>query len=149
MKLSFKTNFKIEIPLTSHSNCTVIPPYFLYILVNIYIFSPLHFATKLTKLEKGANIVQDSCSGLERYRYNMSQSEIKKVKLSVDKNIGNRVKIRANRGRHKIDISEGVIRETYPSIFLVEIDNEVDDTTQKISFSYTDVLTKDVQMQLI
>ncbi|MCI8339657.1 MAG: hypothetical protein HFH62_13435 [Lachnospiraceae bacterium] len=79
----------------------------------------------------------------------MSQSEIKKVKLSVDKNIGNRVKIRANRGRHKIDISEGVIRETYPSIFLVEIDNEVDDTTQKISFSYTDVLTKDVQMQLI
>ena len=33
----------------------------------------------------------------------MSQSEIKKVKLSVDKNIGNRVKIRANRGRHKID----------------------------------------------
>lgn len=79
----------------------------------------------------------------------MSQSEIKKVKLSVDKNIGNRVKIRANRGRHKIDISEGVIRETYPSIFLVEVDNEVDDTTQKISFSYTDVLTKDVQMQLI
>ena len=59
------------------------------------------------------------------------------------------MKIRANRGRHKIDISEGVIRETYPSIFLVEIDNEVDDTTQKISFSYTDVLTKDVQMQLI
>lgn len=79
----------------------------------------------------------------------MSQSEIKKVKLSVNKNIGNRVKIRANRGRHKIDISEGVIRETYPSIFLVEVDNEVDDTTQKISFSYTDVLTKDVQMQLI
>lgn len=79
----------------------------------------------------------------------MSQSEIKKVKLSVDKNIGNRVKIRANRSRHKIDISEGVIRETYPSIFLVEVDNEVDDTTQKISFSYTDVLTKDVQMQLI
>lgn len=79
----------------------------------------------------------------------MSQSEIRKVKLSVDKNIGNRVKIRANRGRHKIDISEGVICETYPSIFLVEIDNQADDTTQKISFSYTDVLTKDVQMQLI
>lgn len=79
----------------------------------------------------------------------MSQSDIKKVKLSVDKNIGSRVKIRANRGRHKIDITEGVIRETYPSIFLVEIDNELDDTTQKISFSYTDVLTKDVQMQLI
>lgn len=79
----------------------------------------------------------------------MSHTDIEKVKLSVDKNIGNKVKIRANRGRHKIDVAEGVIRETYPSIFLVEIENKQDDTTQKISFSYTDVLTKEVQMQLI
>lgn len=79
----------------------------------------------------------------------MSQSDIKKVKSSLDKNIGNRVKIRSNRGRHKIDVAEGVICETYPSIFLVEIFNKLDDSTQKMSFSYTDVLTKDVQMQLL
>lgn len=79
----------------------------------------------------------------------MSQSDIMKVKSSLDKNIGNKVKIRANRGRHKIDVAEGIISETYSSIFLVEVINKIDDTTQKISFSYTDVLTKDVQMQLI
>ncbi len=79
----------------------------------------------------------------------MSHSDINKVKSSVNKNIGSKVKIRANRGRHKIDVAEGIICETYPSIFLVEVINEIDDTTQKISFSYTDVLTKDVQMQLI
>lgn len=79
----------------------------------------------------------------------MSQSDIKKVRLSVDKNIGSKVKIRANRGRHKIDITEGIISKTYPSIFLVEVENKSDDTVQVVSFSYTDVLTKDVQMQLI
>lgn len=79
----------------------------------------------------------------------MSQTDIKRVKFSVNQNIGNKVKIRANRGRHKIDVTEGVIRETYPSVFLVEVENKIDDTTQKISFSYTDVLTKDVQMQLL
>lgn len=79
----------------------------------------------------------------------MSEADIKKVRLSVDKNIGNRVKIRANRGRHKIDITEGVIRKTYPSIFLVEVINALDKSTQNISFTYTDVLTKDVRMQLI
>ncbi|MCH5267900.1 MAG: Veg family protein [Lachnospiraceae bacterium] len=79
----------------------------------------------------------------------MSQADILRVKSSVYQNIGNKVKIRANRGRHKIDETEGIIRETYPSIFLVEVENKLDDTTQKISFSYTDVLTKDVQMQLI
>ena len=79
----------------------------------------------------------------------MSHADIHKVKFSLDRNIGNRVKIRAHRGRHKIDEAEGVISETYPSIFLIEVFNKADDTTQKISFSYTDVLTKDVQMQLI
>lgn len=79
----------------------------------------------------------------------MSHSDINKVKSSVNKNIGSKVKIRANRGRHRIDVTEGVICETYPSIFLVEVINKIDDTTQKISFSYTDVLTKDVQMQLL
>lgn len=79
----------------------------------------------------------------------MSQSDIKRVKFSVNQNIGSKVKIRANRGRHKIDVTEGVIRETYPSVFLVEVENKLDDTTQNISFSYTDVLTKDVQMQLL
>lgn len=79
----------------------------------------------------------------------MSQADIRRVKSSVDKNIGNKVKIRTNRGRHKIDVTEGVIRETYPSIFLVQVENKIDDTFQTVSFSYTDVLTKDVQMQLI
>lgn len=79
----------------------------------------------------------------------MSQGDIKKVRLSVGKNIGNKVKIRANRGRHKIDVTEGIISEAYPSIFLVEVENKLDDTVQTVSFSYTDVLTKDVQMQLI
>ncbi len=79
----------------------------------------------------------------------MSQSDIKRVKFSVNQNIGSKVKIRANRGRHKIDVTEGIIRETYPSVFLVEVENKLDDTTQNISFSYTDVLTKDVQMQLL
>ncbi len=79
----------------------------------------------------------------------MSQTDLKRVRLSVDKNVGNKVKIRANRGRHKIDVTEGIISKTYPSIFLVEVQNKLDATTQMISFSYTDVLTKDVQMQLI
>lgn len=79
----------------------------------------------------------------------MSQGDIKKVRLSVGKNIGSKVKIRANRGRHKIDVTEGIISKTYPSIFLVEVENKLDDTVQTVSFSYTDVLTKDVQMQLI
>ena len=78
----------------------------------------------------------------------MSQSDVMKVRHSVDKHIGSRVKIRANRGRHRIDVTEGVISETYPSVFLVKVENKLDSSIQTMSFSYTDVLTKDLQMTL-
>ncbi|MCR5625053.1 MAG: Veg family protein [Lachnospiraceae bacterium] len=79
----------------------------------------------------------------------MSQLDIKKVRLSVDKNIGSKVKIRCNRGRHKIDVTEGVISQTFPSIFIVDVENKLDSSIQKVSYSYTDVLTKDVRLQLM
>lgn len=78
----------------------------------------------------------------------MSRSDVMKVRQSVDKHVGSRVRIRANRGRHRIDETEGVISETYPSVFLVEVENKSDNTSQTLSFSYTDVLTRDLQMTL-
>ncbi|MDO5518939.1 MAG: Veg family protein [bacterium] len=76
------------------------------------------------------------------------QNDLNRVRQAVVSHIGSKVKIRANKGRHKIDITEGVISETYPSIFLVRVDNEVEETSRMVSFSYTDVLTKDVRMTL-
>ncbi|MDO5291198.1 MAG: Veg family protein [bacterium] len=76
------------------------------------------------------------------------QNDLNKVRQAVVSHIGSKVKIKANKGRHKIDITEGVISETYPSIFLVRVDNEVEETSRMVSFSYTDVLTRDVRMTL-
>ena len=79
----------------------------------------------------------------------MKQLDVNKVRRVLDDHKGSKVIVKANRGRHKYEITKGVISETYPSIFLVEVENKLDDTVQTVSFSYTDVLTKDVQMQLI
>lgn len=80
----------------------------------------------------------------------MTQLDIQRVRNSVNKHIGSRVKISSNKGRHKFVVEEGVIKETYPSIFLVEL---LGDSTKKqsnptVSFSYQDVITKDVKMIL-
>lgn len=79
----------------------------------------------------------------------MKQSDVVRVRKAVNHHIGSKVRICANRGRHKVDITEGIITETYPSIFLIQVKNEIEDTLQTVSFSYTDVLTKDVQMTLV
>ncbi|MCR5791674.1 MAG: Veg family protein, partial [Lachnospiraceae bacterium] len=73
---------------------------------------------------------------------------VNQIRRIMRKHIGSRVKVKANRGRHKIDVTEGVIIQTYPSIFLIQVDNAEEQSVQHISFSYTDVITKDVCLSL-
>lgn len=77
----------------------------------------------------------------------MRRNDVHNVRREVTDNIGRRVKIKANKGRRKIAVAEGVITETYPSIFLIETDDDTSNV-KTMSFSYKDVLTKDVKMML-
>ena len=79
----------------------------------------------------------------------IKQADINKVRASVLGQLGNRVMIQLDRGRNRIDIQEGVIQGAYPSVFTILIDDESDkNPPQLLSFSYTDVLTRDVRMKL-
>lgn len=91
------------------------------------------------------------CVGILQNEVNkmvMRQADINRVRHAVRSQLGNKVMIKANKGRHKIDVTEGIIKETYPSIFIVQVDNKYEDTKRLVSFSYTDVLTKDVKLTL-
>ena len=79
----------------------------------------------------------------------MEQAQISKVRESVHRQRGNRVKIHLDRGRNKVDIQEGVIQGAYPSVFTVLVDDEREENPpQLLSFSYTDIITKDIRMKL-
>lgn len=79
----------------------------------------------------------------------MEQEILSKVRSSITQQCGNRVKIQLDRGRNKIDIQEGVIQQAYPSVFTVLVDDELDQNPpQLLSFSYKDVITKDIRMKL-
>lgn len=79
----------------------------------------------------------------------MSQADINKVRASVHQQCGRRVRIQLDRGRNKIDIQEGVIKNAYPSVFTVLIEDEKEEVPpQLLSFSYTDIITRDIRMKL-
>ena len=79
----------------------------------------------------------------------MEQAQISKVRASVHQRCGSRVMIQLDRGRNKIDIQEGVIQKAYPSVFTVLVDDEREQNPpQLLSFSYTDIITKDIRMKL-
>ncbi|MBO8125708.1 MAG: Veg family protein [Firmicutes bacterium] len=64
----------------------------------------------------------------------------------MDKLVGQQVMIRANRGRKKVLEVEGVLEQTYPKIFVVKL--EEDHLAKRLSYTYTDILTKTVEVQV-
>ena len=68
------------------------------------------------------------------------------IKKDIEKHVGERVTLKANGGRRKVLVNNGVIEKTYPSIFVIRLDN---DTQRTVTYSYSDVLTKTVQIVFI
>ncbi|MBO6215826.1 MAG: Veg family protein [Lachnospiraceae bacterium] len=78
----------------------------------------------------------------------MEQKDFDKVRASVQQQCGSHVMIQLDKGRNKIDIQKGVIQEAYPSVFTILVEDESDGPSQLLSFSYTDIITKEIRMKL-
>ena len=59
--------------------------------------------------------------------------------------VGEKVRLKANKGRKKVSVKEGIIEKTYPNIFVVCIDGGFD-TVRRVSYSYSDILTETVEI---
>lgn len=77
----------------------------------------------------------------------MATATVGHVRQAVAKHIGRKVEIRSNLGRHKYDVTKGTIKETYPGIFLVQLDG-TEEGGRTVSYSYADVIARDVQLTL-
>ncbi|MCX7841963.1 MAG: Veg family protein [Clostridia bacterium] len=75
----------------------------------------------------------------------IDKGDLFQIKRNIETCIGQKVQLKANRGRKKAIIREGVLENTYPSIFVVKFENDYE-TTRRVSYSYTDVLTKAVEL---
>ena len=67
------------------------------------------------------------------------------IKKALDSNLGKRLLLKANGGRRKTIERSGVLAETYPSVFVIELDQE-QNAFERVSYSYADVLTETVEL---
>lgn len=67
------------------------------------------------------------------------------IKKDLDSNLGKRLVLRANGGRRKTIERSGILAETYPAVFVVELDQD-ENAFERVSYSYADILTKTVQI---
>lgn len=68
---------------------------------------------------------------------------IDSIKRNIEDHLGEKVILKANSGRKRVVVNNGIIEKTYPSIFVVRLE---DSTQRKVTYSYSDVLTKTVQL---
>jgi len=76
----------------------------------------------------------------------MSSGDVlNKIKDSINSYVGEEVRIKANRGRRKAIEKEGILEKTHSNVFVVNVD---DDENRKMSYSYADLLTDNVELKV-
>ncbi|MEW6523949.1 MAG: Veg family protein [Bacillota bacterium] len=67
------------------------------------------------------------------------------IRKELDAHLGERIRVKANRGRNKVVERQGILEQTYNNIFVVKLDQE-SDSFRRVSYSYSDVLTESVEV---
>jgi uncharacterized protein Veg len=67
------------------------------------------------------------------------------IREQVTLHRGSRVFYRAANGRRKAEARQGIIMEAYPSLFTLFVESQ----NSTVSFSYADLLTKEVELKLL
>lgn len=70
------------------------------------------------------------------------------IKTALDSNLGKRLLLKANGGRRKTVERFGTLAETYPAVFVIELDQDKN-AFERVSYSYADVLTETVQLTFL
>lgn len=70
------------------------------------------------------------------------------IKQGLEGQIGKRLELTANGGRRRTVIRSGVLSETYPAVFVVELDQD-ENAFERVSYSYADVLTEAVEINFL
>ncbi|RKQ33022.1 biofilm formation stimulator Veg [Oceanobacillus halophilus] len=70
------------------------------------------------------------------------------IKQGLECQVGRKLKLKANGGRRKTIERQGTLAETYPSVFIVELDQD-ENAFERVSYSYADVLTETVEINFL
>lgn len=77
----------------------------------------------------------------------LDKNSLEKIRKDVEDCIGKKVILKANKGRKRIIVREGILEDAYPSLFVVRICNQYD-SVRRVSYTYSDILTETVEVTI-
>lgn len=72
-------------------------------------------------------------------------NSLMEIKEQLESHLGKKVMLTAQAGRKRKTERKGILRETYHSVFVVDLDQE-ENAFERVSYSYADVLTSSVEV---
>lgn len=72
------------------------------------------------------------------------RDDITNLKTDITENIGQKIMVKGTLGRSKYFEKEATIEKAYPNLFIVKYD----ENNRNVTYSYTDVLTRTVEVSL-
>lgn len=79
---------------------------------------------------------------------NAMPTTLASIKKNLEDRIGSPIMLIAQTGRKRQTERKGVLTETYPSVFVVDLDQD-ENSFERVSYSYSDVLTRTVEIEFI
>ncbi len=73
-------------------------------------------------------------------------NNIVNIRQELSEQVGKEVKLTAYESRNRVVEHTGVLSNTYPSIFVIDLDSQRD-SVDRVSYSYIDVLTGSVELK--
>ena len=73
------------------------------------------------------------------------KNSLMEIKRSLDPYVGSKIVLKANGGVRKTIQRTGILEETYPSVFIVKLDQD-QHAFKRVSYSYADILTETVEV---
>ncbi len=75
-----------------------------------------------------------------------NKDTLTQIKRDIEACLGQVVELKTNKGRKNVKVREGVVEDTFPSIFTVKVDcGKLSE--RRISYSYCDILTETVEVR--
>ena len=65
------------------------------------------------------------------------------IKKDLEEHVGEKVLLRANNGRKRISVDEGILEGVYASIFVIRVEK---DFSRTLTYNYSDILTNTIQL---
>ncbi len=77
-----------------------------------------------------------------------AKNALQDIRRNLETLVGEKILLRANGGRRKTVERTGVLEETYPSVFVIKLD-QASNSFKRVSYSYADVLTETVELLVL